>query len=266
MYQIRIDATSPYNLRLPRDYQPQEIVGLAQKFVAYESTRAEVQRTPLTHRLATLLDEVTPCYQERDSGERQRTAASEAVKRLDHEAKTLINHLWNMMNYLFKATPEQAQAWGFEVRQVTGRIIRPQSRPKRLDLLTSYVAYEESRPDHQRFSLPDLAEVRRVRDGLAGNLSARDAGRTQREVCLIAGEALTNQMLNHLQAAVVHLLAVEYGYKLSPDLEKWGFEVVLVRHGNGHSRTNGHGNGHSQANSHSDNGNGSKGVDNDTAQ
>ncbi len=252
MYQFRIDASSGYNLRLPRVQQRQEIINLARKFVAYEWGRPEEQRTPVSDRLAALLDEVDLCYRKRDSGELQRTAASEAVKRLEREAEVLVNHLWNTMQYLFKAAPEQAQAWGFEVRQATGHIVRPKSRKKRLALLSSYVAHEESRPESERFSLPDLAEVRRVRDGLAGNLSARDAGKNQREVCLVTGEALVNRMLNHLQAAAVHLLAVEYDYKLNPELEQWGFEVVMVR--NGHSRVNG--NGHGQTNGNGANSNG----------
>lgn len=248
MFQFRLDATSPYTLRMPRAQRRSEIVALAQKFVAYELTRPEAARTPLTGRLAALLNEIRPHYDHRFTGEQQRTSASEAVKRLDDEAKALVNHIWNTMYFLFKATPERALDWGFEVRQSTRRIIKPQSRSERLALLTRYVAKEESCPEYERFSMPDLAEVKRIRDELAKNLSARDAGQTQRKVSLVATEVLANQMFNHLQSALVYLLTEQYNYKLTPELENWGFEVVLMRNGNGHGRPNGNGasNGHDQ--------------------
>lgn len=244
MFQLRFDASSTYSVRMPRTRQHHEIIDLVQKFVAYERTRPEEEQTPLTNKLASLLDEVVPYFEHRESGELQRTTASEAVKRLDEEAKLFTHQIWTTMNFFFKGTPERAKTWGFEIRQSTRQILKPKSRADRLALLTRYAAREESLPEHERFSVPELNEVKRVRDELARNLSDRNAGRTQREVSIIRAEALADKMYNHLQYAAVYLLAEEFDYTITPDLEHWGFDVVMVRTGNG----NGHGNGHANGN------------------
>ncbi|HMR66515.1 MAG TPA: hypothetical protein PKE64_21080 [Anaerolineae bacterium] len=253
MFQLRFDPTSPYTVRMPRNHQKREIVSLTQKFVAYEWTRPEEARTPLTNRLAALLDEAIPHVDHRRSSERRRTAASEAVKRLDDEARALTHQIWTTMNFLFKTTPERAQDWGFEVRQSTRRINKPKSREERLVVLAGYVAQAESRPDYERFSMPPLADVKRVVAGLTENLSARHTGQTQREISIVRTEALADEMYNHLQSAAVYLLTEEFKYIITPDLKKWGFDVVSIRNSNG----NGNGNGH--ANGNGSNGSGSHG-------
>ncbi|HMQ54589.1 MAG TPA: hypothetical protein PKE64_22175 [Anaerolineae bacterium] len=245
MLQLRLDATSAYNVRMPRIHQQREIIELTRKFVTYERTRPHEEQTPLTNRLAALLEEAMPYYEHRESGELQRTTASEAVKRLDEESKLFTHQIWTTMNFFFKGTPERAKAWGFEIRQSTRQILKPKSRTDRLALLTRYAAREESLPEHERFSVPELNEVKRVRDELARNLSDRNAGRTQREVSIIRAEALADKMYNHLQYAAVYLLAEEFEYTITPDLEHWGFDVVMVRTGNGNGHANGNGsNGH----------------------
>ena len=255
MLQLRFDSASPYAVRMPRNNQHPEVVDLARRFVAYEVTRPEGERTPITRGLAALLDETTPHLDHRQSSEIQRAKASEAIKRLDEEAKLLTHQIWTTINYFFKTTPERAPEWGFEIRQSTRRIIKPDSREARLAVLTRYIAKEESRPEHERFSIPDLNTVKRVRNDLAGNLAARQSGKTQREVSIIHSEALAEKMFNHLQFGAAYLLAQKFNYTITPDLEHWGFNVVLVRTGNGNGHGNGNGNGHSDTN-----GNGSSGL------
>jgi hypothetical protein len=242
MIQVRLDTTGSYAVRLPKAKQWAAVTALAQKFVAYDQTRPEAERNPVTAKLEALLAQALPCADDRLCSERRRMVASEAVKRLDGEARQLVSRMWYMMNSIFKETPEQAEAWGFKVKQGNGRIQQPQTRAGRLALLSHYLAAEERRPEGERFIFPDLAEVRRVRDELAANLSARDAGETQREVSHFAGQALARQLYNYLQVGLVELLSEVYDFNVTPDLQKWGFDVV-VRNGHGNSHTNGNDNG-----------------------
>lgn len=251
MIQVRLDTAGSYVVRLPKNHQSAAVMALAERFVAYDQTRPEGERSPVTATLEALLAEAGPCTTGRLCAERQRTAASEAVKRLDGEAKQLTSRIWYMMNSLFIDTPERAEVWGFKIKQGSGRIQQPTTRAGRLALLTDYVLHEESCPEGERFSIPDLAEVRRVRNELAANLSAREAGQTEREVSNINSQALARKIYNVLQVGLVGLVFEVYNFNVTPELQKWGFEVV-ARNGqsNGHTNGNGNGNGRSNGNGH----------------
>lgn len=244
MFRITFDPKSPYTVRFPKMEERASVLSLAQTFVAYEQSLPTEARTPFTAKLTELLDTALPMHNSRLSSEVQRTVASEAVKRLDAAAKLVCEQIYGQMKVMFPGSPERAQEWGFHVKQTTRRVLHPRSRQARLALLNRYIAKEESCPEAERFAVPALNEVRRVRDELQANLAARNDGRNQRETSIINSRPLSTELLHYLQAAAVHLLADKYGFSLTPDLRKWGFEVVARRngHGNGHENGNGHGN------------------------
>lgn len=243
MIKFHLDTNSSYQLRLPNIRQRAKVMALAEQFVAYDRSRPPEQQTPVTDRLADLLSQAEPVAADQLKGEQQRTAASEAVKRLEREAEALVDSIWHLMHSLYKQTPERAEAWGFDIRQGSGRILKPASRQARLALLSRYVAQEENRPEAEQFSNPALSEVRRVRDELVAKLATRDAGKTRREDSLVAGQAFAKEMLNYLQVGLIYLMSEEFNFTLGPGLQNWGFTVVLGRNGHNHGR--GNGNGHS---------------------
>jgi hypothetical protein len=245
MFRVTFDPRSNYTVRFPKAAERANILALAQSFVVYERSLPAKAQTPFTAKVIELLGTAVPVHSSRLSSEAQRTVASEAVKRLDAAAKLNCEQIYGLMKVMFPGSPERAKEWGFQVKQTTRNILHPRSREARLALLNTYIAKEESRPAKERFAMPSLDQVRQVRDELQANLIARNAGRTQRETSIVNGRALAAELLQYLQAAAVYLLADQYRFSLSPDLRKWGFEVVALRNGygngNGNSPANGHG-------------------------
>lgn len=246
MLQIRFDSSSSYALHFPRPHERTKVLALAQTFVAYDETQPEDRQSPYTPKLKALLEEMIPRNDQRLQGEAQRTVASDALKQLDDEASLIIDQIIGMMRVVFPTAPGQAERWGLAVKQRTGNILKPHKREARLALLNAYIKTEYSRPDYERFSLPDLDHVVRVRDELQTNLHARNTGKTQREVGIATGKALSLELHNHLQAAVVYLLSEQFNYKLTHELQNWGYTVVSGHNGRGHGHSHGQTNGASQ--------------------
>jgi hypothetical protein len=243
MYQFRLDSKSPYALRMPPPTRLSAVTRLAQDFVAYEQSLPKYQQTPYSSLIAELLNQIEPQTGSRISGESQRVMASETVKQLDYQAIKLVRHIWQTMNLTFIERPACAVEWGFIVRQSSGRILMPSNREERLAVLNAYIAKEFSRADHERFKAPNLENVVQVRDGLEANLSARQAGQTQRTISTATNRALIAQLLNHLHAAAVYLLAHRFDYTVNLELRNWGYTIVARNGHNGPGRENRNGHG-----------------------
>ena len=242
MLQFRLDPTGPYALHFPRAHQRADILALAQRFVAYDEQLPLEQQSPFTPKLKTLLAQLLPSHAQSWQAERQRTQASESLKRIERAADIIIDQIIAMMRAVFPTRPEEAERWGLPVKQSTGRILKPRKREARLALLSAYIKTEQARPEAERFVAPVLAEVIRVRAGLQANLTARRAGQTQRETSNAAAKALSHELLNHLQVAAAYLVADRFDYQLGPVLENWGYTIVAARRGR-----NGRENGNDQA-------------------
>lgn len=241
MYQFRLDSKSPYSLRVPVRSST-AVTRLAQDFVAYEQSLPADQQTPYGPLIADLLNQIEPQTGNRISAESQRVLASETVKQLDYQAIKLVRHIWQTMNLTFIERPAYAVEWGFTVRQSSGRILMPSNRDERLTVLKAYIIKEFSRPEHERFKAPDLGEIIQVRDGLEANLSARQAGQTQRTISTATNRTLMVQLVNHLNAAAVYLLAHRFDYTVNLELQNWGFRIVTRNGHNGHEREHRNGN------------------------
>lgn len=242
MTTLFLNMKSQHSIRFPRPTQRHKLVNLTERFIAQESTLPAKAQTPYTTRLTELLQQASPTHNGQLHGELQRTAASEALKRLDQTATQLIRRIWRTMNATFMDTPERAEEWGFNIKQATGNILIPRKRAERLTMLDSYIAREQSRPAKERFATPDLTEVIAVRDQLRANLTARNNGKARRETSVAASRAIAGELLQNLQAAAAYLISTRYNFTLTPELQQWGFTVVAARNGNGHG--NGHANGH----------------------
>ena len=226
MFCIRLDTNSPYTLRWPRPTQPAQVIKLAQAFVAFDGSLSTEEQSPFLADLNQLLEQALPVTRQRISSETERTIAAEKVKRLDEEAQKIVRLVKGLFAITFAETPEEAEKWGFTISQRTGNILLPHNRQERLLLLDAYIAAEEKRPLKERFSLINFDQVRRVRDELKTNLTIRDTGHIKRVIGTAQRQKLAPKMLATLKLAGTYLLVKRFDVKLTPELRKWGFNVV----------------------------------------
>lgn len=226
MWQFRLDADSPWDLQLPGAKRPRQVIELARAFVTYDQTLPPAKQSPHLEKLQTLLAQADSLTTQKAAGESQRTVSAETLKRAERDAQEIARQVRGILAAYFPKTPEQAEEWGLNLKQGTHTIILPATRTERLDFLNRYLAKEESRAATERFPAPALDEVRRVRDTIATALTERASGQTRREGGVAGTSALAHDLSNFLAASLFHLLTAEFNFKLSPDLQVWGFEVT----------------------------------------
>ena len=221
-----IDTLSPYHVNLPTPNDGPDLINSGESFVTYDETLPPEQQSPLLPEIRELLQQCTPSQNVIITSEAQRTMASEAVKRLDEQATTLIRKIHRMFNHTFFETPEAAEQWGFKVKQSTRNILMPQNRPQRLALLNAYIAKEESRPAEERFTTPDLAEVVALRDDLKANLAIRRNSQNRRKASLTASNDALKALYDCMRTAGAVILIKHFNRTIHQDMTKWGFEVI----------------------------------------
>lgn len=229
MIRIHFNNGAPLRINLPRVKYKQAVLDLAQAFVAYETTRPEADRTPYTARIETALTTALAAQDTAQDQEAARKAASEALKRTDQIAKQTLRQMRSLLAGHFVATPEQAQAWGFFVRQTgrsAGQILMPQSRPEMIACLNEYIDTETARPEAEQFTQPPLAEVIAVRDDLVQQKQARNQARQRRLQENGRSDALLQDIFEDLRLALGYLMLVEFDGEPDRALAQWGFEVV----------------------------------------
>ncbi|MCB0193617.1 MAG: hypothetical protein KDJ65_16840 [Anaerolineae bacterium] len=226
MYPVQLATSSPYQVDIPTPKQPTKLITVGQNFVKYDESLPPEEQSYLLPDLKYLLQDCVPTQKTYKASEVQRTLASEAVKRLDEQAKTLIHKIRYKLNFDYMETPEAAEEWGFQVRQGTGKILLPKNREDRLALLDTYIAKEESRLPEERFSKPDLEEVIRLRDDLKANLDARRTSRSLRKDSYAARAETLDALYDTLRIAGSLIILKKLNRKLTPALEKWGIEVT----------------------------------------
>lgn len=231
MLQVRLDPTGPYALRFPRAHQRADVLALAQRFVAYDERLPLEQQSPFTPKLKALLAQLLPNHAQSWQAEAQRSQASESLKQIDRAASIIIDQIMAIMRAAFPTTLGQAEMWGLAVKQGTGNMLKPRGREARLSLLNAYIKTEQARPEAERFSLPPLSDVIRVRDALQINLHACRAGQNDRRISIARTKALSHELLNHLQVAAAYLVVDRFDHQLGPRLEKWGYTIVATRRG-----------------------------------
>ena len=229
MLRIHFNNGAPLRLNLPRIDQKQAILDLAQAFVAQEATRPVVSRTPYTTGIETAVAAALAAQDAAQEQEAARKAAAEALKRTEQTAKRLVRRMRNLLAGHFADTPEQAQAWGFFVRQTgrsAGQILIPQSRHELLTCLNEYVATELARPEAERFPQPPLAEIVTLRDELVQQQQSRNQARQSRLQENGRSDRLNEQLFDDLRLALSYLMLVEFGGQPDRLLAQWGYEVV----------------------------------------
>ncbi|MCB0212616.1 MAG: hypothetical protein KDJ52_24950, partial [Anaerolineae bacterium] len=221
----KFDSISKLHLDYPEKEKPLKVVRTVKDCISYEHSRPPEEQLPHTPFLVTLLQQWDENNQKRRTGEAQRAEAAEMVHQLDQEMIELVRYARKTLDATFPKNPSKAKAWGFETKQSTQNILLPQTRDAHLTLLDVYIAKEQSRPEAERFSSPDLADVTRVRDALREQLKIRQAGQNQREEAVANSYVIAAKMYNYLQSIVTHLLTFKFDFTLTLELQKWGFDV-----------------------------------------
>ncbi len=229
MIRIQFNNDSPFRLNLPLKQQKQELLELVQDFVQYEDSLPAGEQTPFTADLQTTLDAALIAQTEAVAQETGRKAASEALKRLDGRARTTVRQIRSLLAGRFAHAPEQAQTWGFFVRQTgrgAGNILTPRGRDEILVCLNQYIATEEARPSEEQFTQPPLAEVTALRDDLTQQRQLRDHAEQRRLSHNTDLDDYCEQLARQIRLGLAYLLLVRFEGKPDRDLALWGFELV----------------------------------------
>lgn len=226
---VEFDAKGSFSVRLPQSDEVSRILKLCTGFLRKEDQLAAGLRTLYTEDIRVLAARGNQLVEQKSSGEGQRTQSSEDLKQIEAHAKKLATQIQSLLKAMFIDSPAKATEWGFDVKQTgqrSGTILLPQGREALLKTLTTYLATEESRPAAERFTTPDPSEVKKVCDGLRQSMEGRADGQAQRESGTAEANLVAEEALDLLQAALVQIVVKQYGRKVTPDLQNWGFEVV----------------------------------------
>lgn len=229
MLRVQFNNGAPLRVKLPRSSSKQAVLELAQAFVAHEVTRAEAERTPYTARIETAVTAALTAQNAAQDQEAARKAASEALKRTEQAVRRTVRQLRSLLAGHFAATPEQAQAWGFMVRQTgrsAGQILMPQDRAEMITCLNEYISTETARPEAERFPQPPLADLVALRDSLVQQQQSRNQARQSRLQENGRSSNLIEQLFDDLRLALSYLMLVEFEGEPDRMLAQWGFEVV----------------------------------------
>ena len=229
MFTAKFDTFSDLQLNLPPKHKPFEIVLSTRSCLDYELSLPPEERLPHTPRLVELYDQWNTSDDDRSEGESQRAEAAEVVEQLDQALTRCVRHIRKTIDAAYPHSPAKAKSWGFPSKNSTKNVLLPRNRKEHLKLLDKYISKEQSRPEEERFTSPPLAEVIEIRDELQRQLKVRSLARAQREDGATISNAITLEMYDLLQGAVVYLLNFRFNNKLTVKLEKWGFEVVARR-------------------------------------
>lgn len=93
-------------------------------------------------------------------------------------------------------------------------------------VLNRYISKEQSRPEEERFATPDLARLIEVREQLLANRKLTSANRKQRKSSRIARDEAFRRLRETLRMAAGNIIILQFDHTITPDLQKWGFEVV----------------------------------------
>lgn len=229
MVTLRIEFNSPYQLELPNAKKHRDLLALGQAFMRYENTLPTEERTPKTGEINTLVLELRGTHQRAQAAEIERKKSSEALKRTETNIRQLIRMAQNILTATFANEPEQAQAWGFIVRQTgpsAGRILLPSSREEILECVDRYIVMEETRPTTERFTLPPYDLMVNARASLIQHLQEREKYLNLRKQANAEALQLARQLRIALKQALSHLIIYRCNGDICHDLTNWGFRIT----------------------------------------
>lgn len=225
MFQLTLDALSQHRVDIPDIDQQPDLIGLGERFLAYDQSLPPEQQSPVAAHLAALLEACRPHTVEFHHSEAQRTIASENAKRYEDKAYQFLKQIQQILRSTFWERPEEAEAWGFEVKQTTGNILFPGSKKERLRVLNSYITKEESRPAEERFTAPALADIIEVRNQWLAAREVRKSSEAQRTTSRAVRDIAFRRLKEALRLAAATIIVLHHDHAVTLDLKQWGFEM-----------------------------------------
>lgn len=226
MITVRIEVKGPLRIHFPSAYHWVELLELGHTFLDYERSLPLERKSRMESLIVRDLTEAIELYDNYLAGIRQRDTALQALKQIDPQAIPLTREIYRNVKAATLAAPEQAAEWGYTVKDATGVLVRPYSRPNQLALLNAYLAYEEGRPIAERFASPDLAMVKQVRDALAEQWAAYQSGLELYRSSYAAGRIAFRKLSVCLRLSAATLMLLFFKRELSFELQNWGYTLV----------------------------------------
>lgn len=223
------DSNSPNAICFPNHRRRAEVIKLAQSYMACELSRPVEQQTPFTPIIADVLQRLLAAEKAVKQAERERMTAASELKRLVAETREMIWNMWKSVTAKYSRKPDQALHWGFHYKANTGNVLLPKTLDEQLETLNIYIAQEQGQPEAERFTIPNLLEVISLCLTLQNQADTRINARRERESQIESCNTLALELSNYLQAAFIYLLAMEFKFKLSKDLQKWGYDITAKR-------------------------------------
>ncbi|MCB9098366.1 MAG: hypothetical protein H6632_02415 [Anaerolineales bacterium] len=226
MLKIIVDTISRFHVVLPDISDEDGLLTQNDEFLTYDATLPPEDRSVFTRHLIDLREQCVPHHEQFYSSEAQRSIASDNTKRFEEEITQHLKQAQHNLTARYWQTPAEAEAWGFEVKQTTGNIIFPGTKSERMRVLNRYISKEQSRPEEERFATPDLARLIEVREQLLANRKLTSANRKQRKSSRIARDEAFRRLRETLRMAAGNIIILQFDHTITPDLQKWGFEVI----------------------------------------
>ena len=231
MISVRIDVKGPLRIHFPSAYHWVDLLELGHTFLDYERSLPLDRQSRMEPTVVRELTQAVELYDNYQAGLRQRDTALQALKQIDQQAIPLTREIYQNVKAATFATPDKAAEWGYTVKDATGVLVRPHSRPNRLALLNAYIAHEERRPVAERFPSPNLATAKQVRDALAEQWAAYQSGLERYRSSYAEGRIAFRKLSVCLRLSAATVMLLFFKGQLSFELQHWGFTLVERRTG-----------------------------------
>lgn len=227
MLALRMDTKSELEVRWPGT--DAQVIAAAQIYVAYEGSLPvanQLQDVSLAMIQAALTEAIT-AVSAAGISEQGRAVASEQYRQAMATAKPLLEIILLRLRGKYATNLAQLEGWGLYTKIGTNGIsvLKPKGDKGWAEFLMAYVAKEQSLPANEQISDPPLAQMSALATTIQQSLTAREAGRTQREIYVRARSEAGTRLLNLLQAAAVVLVTTRYDGKVTNELQQWGYNV-----------------------------------------
>lgn len=225
----RMDIKGLFRIQWPNT--DDEFIALAETWITYEESRtAALQRKDPW---LTLIKAKTTAAKAADTtaatSEAARSFASQAFKTKLAQAKTYLQHAFNVLKFQHRDNLYELEYWGPNVRRTTrGISVRlPTKDSELIALLERYVAHETTRGPAQLTEppLPTMEALLVDLKDLAGNRGSSRAARTSK---VYERNTTISELDDLLIGAAIATCLFEFGGKVHPDLAQWGYTIVAV--------------------------------------
>jgi hypothetical protein len=122
----------------------------------------------------------------------------------------------------------ELEQWGLGTKNGSRgvSVLKPRTETEWRNFLLAYVAKEAALPAAQQMTDPPLSQLQGLADTVQQNRSDRTEQTVRRLRNVATRTSASQQLLDALQAAAAVLIVTRYDYKVTRDLQTWGFNLV----------------------------------------